>query len=241
MNAQRDLIVKVAIGLLGVAIPFFSVKGDLGQAEKGYQDFLIGNSTKPPPKTASMAEDQYCSPHLKSVVRRVAGSCGLIESDSTGGRGCQPMQAQAVAALSGDDFNSLFTHPAMKPRAHIIQFSANETELDPAAQAEVEKAWGDQRGASFFFVVSRASPDGKDKINEQLSAERAQHVLDHLQGKFKDKDLKKQVGLLWLGEGFAQLDTSFCEWNRSRAGSAEPCTEKEINRSPFVAWIYCQI
>jgi hypothetical protein len=66
-------------------------------------------------------------------------------------------------------------------------------------------------------------------------------VLDHLQGKFKDKDLKKQVGLLWLGEGFAQLDTSFCEWNRSRAGSAEPCTEKEINRSAFVAWIDCQI
>ncbi|MFZ4738933.1 MAG: hypothetical protein ACOYM9_23460 [Bradymonadia bacterium] len=241
MSAQRDLIVKLALGLVGVAIPFFSVKGELGVAQKGYEDFLIGNSSKPPPKTAAMAEDQYCSPHLKSVVRRVAGSCGLIENDASGGRGCQPMQAQSVAQLSGEDFNSLFTHPAMKPRAHIVQFSANEVELDALGQAEVEKAWGDQRGASFFFVVSRASPDGKDKVNEQLSAERAQNVLEHLQNKFKDKDLKKQVGLLWLGEGFAQLDTSFCAWSRSRAGTEEPCTEKEINRSAFVAWIDCQI
>ena len=86
----------------------------------------------------------------------MAGACGLIEGG--GGRGCQPMEAKKVAALSGDDFNALFK-PLTK-RAHIIQFDASKTELDPDAAAAVEKAWSDQRGASFFFVVSRASTDG---------------------------------------------------------------------------------
>ena len=183
---------------------------------------------------ASVSNDSYCTPQLKAIIRRVAGACGLIEGG--GGRGCQPMEAKKVAALSGDDFNALFK-PLAK-RAHIIQFDSSKVELDADAASAVEKAWSDQRGASFFFVVSRASTDGAAEFNETLSRDRAKGVLTHLQGKFKDEDLKNQVGLLWLGEQYAQLGDEFCAWKRSR--SAE-CTATEINRSAFVAWIDCAI
>jgi len=184
---------------------------------------------------ASVSDDTYCTPQLKAIIRRVAGACGLIEGGS-GGRGCQPMEAKKVAALSGDDFNALFK-PLAK-RAHIIQFDSSKVDLDPDAVSTVEKAWSDQRGASFFFVVSRASTDGASDFNEGLSRDRAKGVLTHLQGKFKDEDLKNQVGLLWLGEQYAQLGDEFCQWNRSRNSA---CTAQEINRSAFVAWIDCAI
>jgi hypothetical protein len=185
--------------------------------------------------TASVANDAYCTPELKAIVRRVAGACGLIEGTG-GGRGCQPLQAKKVAALSGNDFNAIFK--PLAHRAHIVQFDASRAELDPAAQQVVEKAWGDQRGASFFFVVSRASPDGDEQYNEALSRDRAKAVLDHLDQRFHDEDLKKQVGLLWLGEEFAQLTAEFCDWQRSRSGA---CTRADINRSAFIAWIDCAI
>ena len=184
---------------------------------------------------ASVSDETYCTPKLKAIIRRVAGACGLIEGGS-GGRGCQPMEAKKVAALSGDDFNALFK--PLSKRAHIIQFDSSKTELDPEAAAAIEKAWSDQRGASFFFVVSRASTDGAADFNESLSRDRAKGVLTHLQAKFKDEDLKNQVGLLWLGEQYAQLGDEFCTWNRSRASA---CTAMEINRSAFVAWIDCAI
>jgi outer membrane protein OmpA-like peptidoglycan-associated protein len=183
---------------------------------------------------AAMADSNYCTPALKATVRRVAASCGLV--DATGGRGCQPMQAKKVASLNGGDFNAMF-RPLSK-RAHIIQFDLDKAELDPDGRKLVEKAWADQRGASFFFVVSRASPEGDTQYNEKLSRDRAQSVLSHLQSRFKDPDLDKQVGLLWLGEEFAQLDQEFCTWSRSRAGE---CTIKDINRSSFIAWIDCAI
>ena len=182
---------------------------------------------------ASVSEDEYCSPHLKRVLRRVAGACGLI---SDGGRGCKPADAKSVAAVSGDDFNTLFR--PLAHRASIVQFDANDVSLDESAQALVEQAWSAQRGASFFFVVSRASPDGNSKKNQELSRLRASAVLDHLTQKFDDPDIKNEVGLLWLGEEFAQLGSEFCEWNRSREGE---CTPKEINRSAFIAWIDCAI
>ncbi len=185
--------------------------------------------------TASVANDAYCTPELKAIVRRVAGACGLLEG-SGGGRGCQPLQAKKVAALSGNEFNAMFK--PLEHRAHIIQFDATKAELDPAARMLVEKAWSDQRGASFFFVVSRASTDGDEQYNEVLSRDRAKAVLDYLDQKFHDEDLKKQVGLLWLGAEFAQLSNEFCGWKRSRSGS---CSRADINRSAFVAWIDCAI
>ncbi len=183
---------------------------------------------------ASVSNDSYCTPALKAIVRRVAGACGLLEGG--GGRGCQPMEARKVAALSGDDFNALFR--PLANRARIIQFDLGKTDLDPDGVAAVEKAWSDQRGASFFFVVARASTDGTSDYNEVLSRDRAKAVLTHLQEKFKDEDLKNQVGLLWLGDQYAQLGDEFCGWNRSRTAS---CTAMDINRSAFVAWIDCAI
>jgi len=185
--------------------------------------------------TASVADDVYCTPQLKAIVRRVASACGLLEG-AGGGRGCQPLQARKVAALSGPDFNALFK--PLAHRAHLVQFDAARSELDAAARDMVEKAWGDQRGASFFFVVSRASTDGDEQFNEALSRDRAKAVLDHLDQKFHDEDLRKQVGLLWLGDEFAQLTSDFCGWQRSRSG---PCTRADINRSAFIAWIDCAI
>lgn len=183
---------------------------------------------------AQMSDDSYCTPQLKTIIRRVAGACGLIEGG--GGRGCQPMQAKKVAQLTGDDFNAMF-RPLQK-RAHIIQFEPKNATLDAAAQDLLDKAWADQRGASFFFVVARASTDGSEATNEALSRDRAKAVLDHLTTKFKDPDLSKQVGLLWLGEQYAQLNEDFCKWSRS---GGQGCNVADINRSAFVAWIDCAI
>lgn len=182
---------------------------------------------------ASAAEDEYCTPALKKVLRRVAGACGLLEG---GGRGCQPADAKNVASLSGSDFNALFT--PLKHRVKILQFDSEQTDLDGGAQKSVEDAWSDQRGASFFFVVSRASPDGDAAYNQMLSQKRAESVLGHLEQKFNDPDLKREVGLMWLGEEFAQLGEEFCSWERSREGE---CSRTDINRSAFVAWIDCAI
>jgi len=182
---------------------------------------------------ASAAEDEYCTPALKKVLRRVAGACGLLEG---GGRGCQPADAKSVASLSGSDFNALFK--PLKHRVKILQFDSEQTDLDPGAAKTVEDAWSDQRGASFFFVVSRASADGDAAYNQSLSQKRAESVLSHLETKFNDPDLKREVGLMWLGEEFAQLSEEFCSWERSRDGE---CTRTDINRSAFVAWIDCAI
>ena len=67
---------------------------------------------------ASVAEDAYCTPKLKSIIRRVATACGLIGGS---GRGCQPMQAQQVAQLSDEEFNALF-RPLGK-KARIVQYT----------------------------------------------------------------------------------------------------------------------
>ncbi|MBK8009969.1 MAG: hypothetical protein IPK13_01360 [Deltaproteobacteria bacterium] len=181
---------------------------------------------------ASVAEEGYCSAKLKQVLRRVAGACGLLE----GARGCRPGDAKTVAALSGADFNMLFQ--PLSDRAGIIQFDAEQVELDAEAQALVEERWSAKRGASFFFVVARASADGNAAYNQTLSQQRAEGVLTHLETKFQDPEIRSEVGLLWLGEEYAQLDEKFCEWRRSRS---DACTQKDINRSAFVAWIDCAI
>jgi outer membrane protein OmpA-like peptidoglycan-associated protein len=183
---------------------------------------------------ASASEDEYCSPNLKRVLRRVAGACGLLSQ--SGGRGCKPGDAKTVAAVSGDDFNALFR--PLSHRAALVQFDPEVVDLDDEAKSLVEKSWSDQRGASFFFVVARASSDGSKDLNQKLSQQRAESVLTHLETRFKDPDLRSEVGLLWLGEEFAPLGEEFCTWNRSRIGE---CSAKEINRSAFVAWIDCAI
>ena len=126
----------------------------------------------------------------------------------------------------------------MKDHGGIIQFDLDKSDLDADDLALVDQVFADQRGASWFFVVARSSPEGTVEHNRNLSKARAEAVMAHLKEQFKDPDLDKEVGMLWLGKEFAQLDTQFCDWKRS---STEQCGEKEINRSAFVAWIDCQL
>jgi outer membrane protein OmpA-like peptidoglycan-associated protein len=185
---------------------------------------------------ASSADEGYCSTSLKQILKRVLTSCGLVKGGQSG-RGCQPLEAKSVAAMSGDDFNALFRPLAQ--RASIIQFDQAKAELDDSARQLLEKTFSDQRGASYFFVVSRASPEGSVEKNRELSEQRAQAVLAHLKARFNDPDLEQEVGLLWLGEEFAQLDQEFCQWQRSRG--QEECKTENLNRSAFIAWIDCRL
>ena len=87
--------------------------------------------------------------------------------------------------------------------------------------------------------MARSSPEGATGFNSELSHARASAVLAHLQEQFHDPDLQQQVGLLWLGEEFAQLDPSFCDWKRSGPGTQ--CVAEELNRSAFITWIDCTL
>jgi hypothetical protein len=64
-------------------------------------------------------------------------------------------------------------------------------------------------------------------------------VLFEIGDKFKDADLDKQVGMLWLGNEFAQLGPEYCQWNVSR--DPQKCAAEAINRSAFVSWVDCQL
>jgi outer membrane protein OmpA-like peptidoglycan-associated protein len=127
----------------------------------------------------------------------------------------------------------------LSDRASIIQFDKNKSELDTKDLALLDKTFADQKGASWFFVVSRASPEGSIEANRTISQKRAEAVMDHLRQTFNDPDLEREVGLLWLGEEFAQLDDSFCSWQRS--GEKDECKPEHLNRSAFVAWIDCRL
>jgi outer membrane protein OmpA-like peptidoglycan-associated protein len=183
---------------------------------------------------AQAADAGYCSPELKKVLRRVLQSCGLMSDGEV--RGCQPLEAKSVATVSGGDFNALFL--PLAERAAILEFDSGKTELDEADTALLDKVFADQGGGSYFFVVSRASPDGDAVLNRELSQKRGEAVLTHLRQTFDDPNLDQEVGLLWLGEEFAQLDQTFCTWKRS--GDPE-CNPTDLNRSAFVAWIDCRL
>lgn len=183
---------------------------------------------------AAAANEEYCTPQLKQILRRVLQSCGLIEG---GGRGCQPVQARNVATMADTDFNALFV--PMRDRGGILQYEQSSAELDAEDEAMIDRVFAERRGASYFFVVARASPEGSEETNRELSRARAEAVLTHLQESFPNPDLENQVGLLWLGEEYAQLDGSFCDWERS--GDAASCEPEDLNRSAFVAWIDCRL
>lgn len=186
---------------------------------------------------AAAANEEYCTVELKRVLRRVLRSCGLIRNDSDGTtqRGCQPVDARGM--MSGEDFNALFI--PMKERGGIVQFDQGKSNLDDDDRKLLDKVFSNQRGASYFFIVSRASPEGSVKRNRKLSRERADALMSHLRERFSDPDLERQVGLLSLGEEFAQLPKSFCDWKRS--GKSDTCKPEELNRSAFIAWIDCRL
>jgi outer membrane protein OmpA-like peptidoglycan-associated protein len=184
---------------------------------------------------AQQANESYCTPELKQILRRVLASCGLI--GASGGRGCQPLEAKNVATMSGDDFNALFS--PMQKRGGIVQFELNSAALDAKDDELIDRVFAERSGASYFYVVARASQDGTTEANRELSKQRANAVMDHLTQTFDDPELNQQVGLLWLGEEYAQLNPSFCQWPRS--GEVAQCQPEDLNRSAFLAWIDCRL
>jgi outer membrane protein OmpA-like peptidoglycan-associated protein len=229
--------VRIGIGVVALGVPTLLTRSWVSSAEARLQqqEAELAQEDTPQVAVAAAANAEYCNANLKKVLRRVLLSCGL--ADNANARGCQPVDAKAVATMSGEDFNALFL--PLSKRASIIQFDKNSADLDADDLKLLDETFADQRGASWFFVVARSSPEGKVEHNRELSQHRAEAVMAHLREKFDDPDLDEEVGLLWLGEEFAQLDQAFCEWNRS--GAAEQCEPEHLNRSAFVAWIDCRL
>jgi outer membrane protein OmpA-like peptidoglycan-associated protein len=229
MNAGRMhlVLLLVAVAGVGISVSSWTRAAAVRLAET--------QGKAPEVATASASDMGYCSGDLKVILKRVLTSCGLVAGGTA--RGCQPLQARQVASMSGGDFNALFA--PLAERAAIIQFDKDSAEIDAGAAELLEKTFSDRRGASYFFVVSRASPEGSTEHNRDLSHRRGNAVLDHIRGKFQDPDIEQEVGLLWLGEEFAQLDQQFCQWKRSRTSDA--CGTAELNRSSFIAWIDCRL
>lgn len=229
MNAGRAhmVLVLVTLGAVGLPVTLWThaASGRLQEAHAKATEVA----------TASASDMGYCTGELKVILKRVLTSCGLVSGASA--RGCQPLQARQVAAMSGGDFNALFV--PLSNRAAILQFDRDSADLDPAAVQLLEQTFADRRGASYFFVVSRASPEGSAAYNRDLSHRRGNAVLEAIRAKFQDPDIDQEVGLLWLGEEFAQLDQQFCQWQRSR--TSEACTTADLNRSSFIAWIDCKL
>lgn len=225
----------IGLGALLLLLPTLLIATWMSSAKARLAEAEASATGAPQVAVAAEANEAYCTPELKQILRRVLQSCGLIQGG--GGRGCQPVEAKSIATMSDKDFNALFT--PMSGRGGIIQFDQAGAVLDPQDTGLVDKVFADRRGASYFLVVSRASPEGAVQVNRELSRQRAETVLNHLETAFQDPDLDKQVGLLWLGEEYAQLDPSFCQWARS--GSSAGCNPDELNRSAFVAWIDCRL
>ena len=231
---MRPPVVAGAIGFVLLWLPTFMIVHWTGDAEAGLEEAEAEPSAAPVALAAAANED-YCTPQLKQVLRRVLQSCGLIEG---GGRGCQPVQARNIATMDDTDFNALFV--PMRSRGGILEYDQSSSELDEADTELIDRVFAERRGASYFFVVARASPEGSEETNRELSRGRAEAVLAHLEATFgQSADLQNEVGLLWLGEEYAQLDESFCDWKRS--GDPESCEPEGLNRSAFVAWIDCRL
>jgi outer membrane protein OmpA-like peptidoglycan-associated protein len=231
-----SLALRVVVGLAAAAYPLGMTTTWVGGAKERLWALEQGQTEEPPAvATAAAANEGYCTPQLKQVLRRVLLSCGLAADGQA--RGCQPIDAKSVATMEGEDFNALFL--PLSDRVSIIEFDKNEAELDAKDIELLEQTFADQRGASWFLTVARSSPEGSVEHNRALSQRRADAVMQHLRTRFDDPDLDEEVGLLWLGEEYAQLDESFCQWRRS--GNPDECKPEHINRSAFVAWIDCRL
>ena len=196
-----------------------------------------GETERPAVATAQEAEVSYCTSGFKTVLERVLHSCGL--STTTDRRGCKPSDIKTFAAISDEDFNALF-HP-LRERGGVLMFDEGSDELDEAGQKLLEERWFERKGARYFFVVARASKTGTPDQNRALSHRRANSVMFFLQkiSGETEEDLNQRVGLLWLGNEYAQLSQEYCEWPRSRTDA--PCGDEPINRSAFVSWVDCRL
>jgi outer membrane protein OmpA-like peptidoglycan-associated protein len=184
---------------------------------------------------ADQAEVAYCTPRFKEVLERVLHSCGLAQDETR--RGCKPADVKTFASISDADFNELFT--PLKDRGAVILFDEGMQDLDDGAKKLLEDKWFQRKGARYFFVVARASKSGNQAKNRALSHRRANSVMFDLTSVANDPEIDKKVGLLWLGNEFAQLSKDYCGWPTSRPN--EKCDEEAINRSAFVSWVDCRL
>lgn len=198
-------------------------------------DRLEHPGEKPKVAIADQAEVAYCTPRFKEVLERVLHSCGLAQDETR--RGCKPADVKTFASISDSDFNELFT--PLKDRGAVILFDEGMQDLDDGAKKLLEDKWFERKGARYFFVVARASKTGNQAKNNALSHRRANSVMYHLTSVANDPDIDKKVGLLWLGNEFAQLSKDYCSWPTSRPN--EKCDEEAINRSAFVSWVDCRL
>lgn len=229
-------IIGIVAGCGLLAASGFTVTGQVRAAAQRLKTGVAEAAAKPAlVAVANDAEAPYCTPAFKTVLQRVLNACGLTGGDSR--RGCQPADVKNLASISDDDFNALFV--PLKGRGGVLMFDDGAEKLDDSSKKMIEELWVDRRGARYFFVVARASKTGTADFNRTLSHKRANSVLFHVSDKFKDPDLDKKVGLLWLGNEFAQLGKDYCEWNVSRKD--RQCTPEAINRSAFVSWVDCQL
>lgn len=226
--------VGFTVGGLLLALVSFDVRAAVVAA----RDRLKNPSAEDRPQVAvaAQAEVAYCTPRFKQVLERVLHSCGLVGGEG-GRRGCQPADVKTFASISDSDFNELFT--PLRSRGAVILFDEGKDQLDEQATRLLDDVWFDRKGARYFFVVARASKTGTVDLNRALSHRRANSVLFHLKEASKDPEIEKTVGLLWLGNEFAQLSKEYCSWHNSRPDSK--CDEEAVNRSAFVSWVDCRL
>jgi outer membrane protein OmpA-like peptidoglycan-associated protein len=227
-------IVGLSAGCVALVASVFALQGQVSAAGER----LKTGATEEPKQQVAIANDAeapYCTPAFKQVLQRVLNACGLVGTDSR--RGCQPADVKTLASISDEDFNALFT--PLKDRGAVIMFDDGSEKLDEGGKKLIDDLWVDRRGGRYFFVVARASKTGTPELNRALSHKRANSVLFEIGDKFKDADLDKQVGMLWLGNEFAQLGPEYCQWNVSR--DPKKCAAEAINRSAFVSWVDCQL
>ena len=229
------VVVAVVVGLVAMGVVTLSVASAVGAAEQRLLTPAAEVVDQPSVAVAAQAEVAYCTPRFKEVLERVLHSCGLVGGSAR--RGCKPTDVKSFAAISDEDFNELFT--PLKDRGAVLMFDTASHELDAAAKALLEERWYDRRGARYFFVVARASKTGTVDRNRALSHRRANSVMFHLKEIAKDPEIEKKVGLLWLGNEFAQLSEDYCQWKTSER--SEKCGEEPINRSAFVSWVDCRL
>jgi outer membrane protein OmpA-like peptidoglycan-associated protein len=209
----------------------------LGKVQAAGERLTTLESDRPQVVLADQAEAAYCTPEFKHVLERVLHACGL--DGGTSRRGCQPADVKSLASISDGDFNALFA--PLKERGAVLLFDNAADELDAGAKQLLDERFQDRLGARYFFVVARASKSGNMQKNRALSHRRANSVMFYLQkiSGETEEELNQRVGLLWLGNEYAQLSQEYCEWPRSRA-EAE-CGEEPINRSAFVSWVDCRL
>jgi outer membrane protein OmpA-like peptidoglycan-associated protein len=234
--SSTSRIVAPAVGILATTLLLGGLTiGVRTSVAAAGERITIPEAERPQVAVAQHAEVAYCTPRFKQVLERVLHSCGLATSDAR--RGCKPTDVKTFASINDEDFNELFT--PLQDRGGSILFDEGKHELDDKAKRLLEERWLDRKGARYFFVVARASKTGTPAKNRALSHRRANSVMFHLKEISKDPEIEQKVGLLWLGNEYAQLSKEYCTWPNLRAG--QKCDQEAINRSAFVSWVDCRL